>query len=53
MSILIVIELGGFEDQPIGSEELVLLFESTPFVFVRAEAEDLEFDDGCMVYGVR
>ena len=34
MSILIVVELGGFEDQPVGSEELVLLFESTPFVFV-------------------
>ena len=35
MAILIVVELGGLEDEPVRSEELVLLFESTPFVFVR------------------
>ena len=35
MAILIVVELGGLKNQSIGSEELVLLFESTPFVFVR------------------
>ena len=35
MTVTVVVELGGLEDEPVRSEELVLLFESTPFVFVR------------------
>lgn len=42
MTIGVVVELRGLEDQTVGTEVLVLASESRPFVFVRTETEDLE-----------
>ena len=43
MTVGVVVELRGLENQTVCAEVLVLAGESRPFVFVRTETEDLEF----------
>ena len=44
MTVTVVVELGGLEDQPVRAESFVLLPESPPLVLVGAEAENLQLD---------